>query len=84
MPNLSFPVPAALTILTSFGCQSGYKLKFNKCKLVLLSDAAKRIPLHDLSGSCPQQLFVSVSVQVEKGFEIRMFFFFYLFREQNF
>lgn len=67
--DLSVSVPAALTIIKSFGHLSGYKLNLNKSELMPLNVAAKKSPLHNLPFRIAHDGFIHLGVHVTDKFD---------------
>lgn len=64
----SLSVPAALSVLGSFGSISGYKLNLGKSELLPLNKAAREYPLHTLSFKVAQHELKYLGIQVTAKF----------------
>lgn len=64
--DFSISVPAALSLLKSFGAISGYKLNLAKSELLPLNKASCEYPLHALSFKIASHQFKYLGVQVTK------------------
>lgn len=66
--NFSVSVPAALSILNSFGAISGYKLNLSKSELCPLNKAAREYPLYSLPFKTTPHNFTYLMIQVTDTF----------------
>lgn len=67
--DFSVSVPAALSVLRSFGFISGYKLNLGKSELLPLNKAAHEYPLHTLSFKVAQHELKYLGIQVTAKFK---------------
>lgn len=67
--NLDISVPAALTLLNSFGRISGYRLNLDKSEIFPINKAAREYPLSNLPFKVSRDGFKYLGIQVSREYE---------------